>query len=81
VGDARKQPRPLSHDEAKAAEAAFQGRPFNEDWSESARTIYDGLMDAMRKRSGMWSDVPLLDDRSHDGETELDYVTSYGETE
>ena len=42
-------PRPLSHDERKAAEAAFQGRPFNEEWSQAARLVYDGILGATRK--------------------------------
>jgi hypothetical protein len=37
----------LTHDEKKAADAAFAGRPFNEAWSASARTIYDGIMKAL----------------------------------
>ncbi|GKS56876.1 hypothetical protein YTPLAS18_04030 [Nitrospira sp.] len=36
-------PRPLTNDERKAAEAAFQGEPFNEDWSQSAREMYEGI--------------------------------------
>ncbi|MBH0189913.1 MAG: hypothetical protein HP493_14030 [Nitrospira sp.] len=40
-------PRTLSHDERKAAEAAFAGRPFNLDWSDSARKVYDGLIHAL----------------------------------
>lgn len=42
-------PRSLSHDERKAAEAAFQGRPFNEAWSQGARLVYDGIVGATRK--------------------------------
>ena len=38
---------PLSHDEKRAAEAAFGGRPFNPKWSASARLIYDGLLRAL----------------------------------
>ena len=34
---------PLTHDERKAAEAAFQGRPFNPLWSHKAQRIYDGI--------------------------------------
>ncbi len=49
VFEAPKTPRALSHDEAKAAEAAFQGQPFNEDWSEAARTVYDGMLAAIHK--------------------------------
>ncbi len=37
-------PKTLTHDEKKAADAAFAGRPFNEAWSASARTIYDGIV-------------------------------------
>ncbi len=45
--DTTQTPRMLSHDERKAAEAAFAGRPFNPAWSESARKVYDGLMHAL----------------------------------
>ncbi len=38
-----KTPRPLTNDERKAAEAAFRGEPFNPEWSQSAREMYDGL--------------------------------------
>ena len=41
--------RRLTHDELKAAEAAFQGRPFNEVWSQAARTVYDGILAAKNK--------------------------------
>ena len=41
-----KQPRALSHDEKKAAEAAYQGRPFHSSWSKSARAVYDGVLNA-----------------------------------
>ena len=37
----------LSHDEKKAAEAAFAGHPFNEAWSTSARAVYDGIVKAL----------------------------------
>ncbi len=40
-------PKALTHDEKKAADAAFAGRPFNESWSASARTIYDGIVKAL----------------------------------
>ena len=38
------QPRPLTHDEKKASEAAFRGLPFNPKWSQSAKTVYDGIL-------------------------------------
>lgn len=42
-------PRKLTADELKAAEAAYQGRPFNERWSEAARVVYNGMLAATRK--------------------------------
>ena len=60
-----RRPRSLSYDEAKAAEAAFQGQPFDETWSESARVIYDGLLEAMLKRRVM---TPLLAYQPVEGE-------------
>lgn len=42
-------PKSLTHDEKKAADAAFAGRPFNPSWSDSARTIYEGLISALPK--------------------------------
>jgi len=40
-------PKPLSHDEKKAAEAAFSGRPFHATWSAGARLVYDGILKAL----------------------------------
>jgi hypothetical protein len=37
----------LTHDERKAAEAAFSRRPFNPAWSESAKRVYEGLIQAL----------------------------------
>jgi len=39
----------ITHDELKAAESAFQGRPFNEAWSQAARTVYVGILVAKIK--------------------------------
>ena len=39
--------RVLTHDERKAAEAAFSRRPFNPAWSESAKRVYEGLIQAL----------------------------------
>lgn len=50
-------PRTLTHDEQKAAEAAFSGRPFNPSWSASARRVYDGLLRALPER--LESDYPV----------------------
>ena len=43
----RPAPKSLSHDEKKAADAAFTGRPFNTEWSATARAIYDGIVKAL----------------------------------
>jgi hypothetical protein len=40
-------PKSLSHDEKKAADAAFAGHPFNETWSASARVVYNGIVKAL----------------------------------
>lgn len=43
-------PKALTYDQRKAADAAFNGRPFNEAWSASARAIYDGLVKVLSHR-------------------------------
>ena len=45
------EPKPLTYDEHKAAEAAFRGFPFNPDWTESAQEIYARLCAAIVKRN------------------------------
>jgi hypothetical protein len=35
----------LTHDEQKAAEAAFRGLPLNSQWSRGAQRIYIGIME------------------------------------
>ena len=42
--------RSLTHDETKAAEAAFKGEPFNPAWSAAAATVYAGITQAIEKR-------------------------------
>lgn len=39
--------RQLTHDEQRAAEAAFRGIPFNPKWSSAARAVYDGILKAL----------------------------------
>ena len=41
-----KHSRSLTHDERKAAEAAYRGRPFDASWSQAARAVYDGILTA-----------------------------------
>jgi len=43
-------PRPLTYDEKKAAEAAFRGSQFDPSWSEGALKVYEGLRLAMARR-------------------------------
>lgn len=50
------EPGQLTYDEKKAAEAAFQRRPFNPMWSASARLVYDGIIRAMESREAFASD-------------------------
>jgi hypothetical protein len=45
--DTTRTPRILTHDERKAADAAFAGRPCSPDWSESAKKVYEGLIHAL----------------------------------
>ncbi len=50
--------RPLTHDERKAAEAAFRGVPFDPKWSEAARKVYLGISSAMaNKRNEAFQDI------------------------
>ena len=42
--------RPLTHDEKKAAEAAFNGSPFDAKWSEAAQKVYWGLSAAIANK-------------------------------
>ena len=52
--------RPLTHDEKKAAEAAFRGIPFDPKWSEAARKVYLGIATAMaNKRNTAFEDMAL----------------------
>jgi hypothetical protein len=43
-------PKALTHDEKKAADAAFAGRSFDESWSAAARAVYDGIVKALPHR-------------------------------
>lgn len=56
----KKQNRPLTYDERKAAEAAFRGAPFDPELSESARRVYLGISSAMaNKRNEAFQDYDL----------------------
>lgn len=43
--------RSLTHDERKAAEAAFRGIPCDPTWSAAARAIYDGIINAAQGKA------------------------------
>ncbi len=43
--------RPLTHDEKKASEAAFRGLPQDENWTDSAKSVYEGIIKALEKDS------------------------------
>ncbi len=42
-----KMPRKLSHDERKASEAAFRGLPVDDRWTDSAKSVYEGILKAL----------------------------------
>jgi len=50
-------PRPLTTDEKKAAEAAFRRDPFDPTWSEAARAVYEGILQAMGTQSPIFEGV------------------------
>jgi hypothetical protein len=41
------QPRPLTHDEKKASEAAFSGLPQDANWTDAAKSVYEGIIHAL----------------------------------
>ncbi|HMU30875.1 MAG TPA: hypothetical protein PLY42_13665 [Nitrospira sp.] len=51
----------LTHDERKAAEAAFRGLPLDAQWSRGAQTIYIGILEVTRGRDivgdDLWEEV------------------------
>lgn len=60
------QPKTLTHDEKKAADAAFARRPFNASWSASARVVYDGITNALPQ-----AELPSLSDTEPAGAEEI----------
>jgi hypothetical protein len=49
-------PRPLTHDERKAAEAAFQGLPVNPAWTQGAKRVYLGIAAALHSYKDVEAD-------------------------
>jgi hypothetical protein len=56
IDRAMTEPKPLTYNEQKAAEAAFTGAPSNPDWTEAARLLYLRLSSAMTARRDRRSD-------------------------
>ncbi len=54
-------PRPLTHDEKKASEAAFRGLPQDENWTASAKSVYEGIIQALGNDP---SELPVSEDPS-----------------
>ena len=48
----QRQPRPLTFDEKRAAEAAFAGEAASSSWSEAGQRVYEGLVAALYDRAG-----------------------------
>jgi hypothetical protein len=46
-----KQPKPLTFDERRAAEAAFAGEPPSMEWSQAGFQVYQGLTAALLSRA------------------------------
>ena len=67
------EPRKLTHDERRAAEAAFRGLPVDEKWSQSAKSLYERLTRVIPTVS-----APLLHDLSNqDGDPVRDRAGSH----
>lgn len=49
IFESMKAQRVLTHDEKKASEAAFRGLPMNDSWTDSAKAVYEGLLQALGK--------------------------------
>jgi hypothetical protein len=73
--------RRLTHDELKAAEDAFQGRPFNEASSQAARTVYFGILVAKMKlnRERVMRGLPAPNRDSQRAEEPLEVGIPIGE--
>ncbi len=49
----------LTLDQKRAAEAAFQGLPFDPQWSEAAKAVYDEIARVMANRTPFDSPAPI----------------------
>ena len=62
------QSRALTHDEKKASEAAFRGLPLDHSWTDAAKAVYEGIVQALSKTP--LSD-PLQPEKNHSESEEI----------
>jgi hypothetical protein len=79
--DTKQTPRQLTHDERKAADAAFAGRPCNPTWSESAKRVYEGVIGAMpnfqnESNSPSTQPLPTVSELERDVPAPLDEIST-----
>jgi len=79
--DTKQTPRQLTHDERKAADAAFAGRPCNPAWSESAKRVYEGVIGAMptfqnESNSPSTQPLPTVSELESDVPVPLDEIST-----
>ncbi|HBP88238.1 MAG: hypothetical protein KC592_03485 [Nitrospira sp.] len=58
----------LTHDEKKASEAAFRGLPLDNSWTDSAKAVYEGLIQAL-EGTPLSKSTPL-ENESHETQME-----------
>ncbi len=72
--DIKPTPRILTHDERKAAEAAFAGRPCNPAWSASGKKVYEGLVRALPTPPDKSTETP--DEQLHEEQNAVAPISS-----
>jgi hypothetical protein len=61
------EPKDLTYDQKKAAEAAFQGLPPNPKWSAAARAVYEGIVTAMgNQATSIVAQVEPIEEAAYD---------------
>lgn len=71
-----KTPRSLTHDEKKASEAAFRGLPLDDNWTNSAKLVYEGIIQAIGKNP---SELEITGEASLPAQIEETNVSSANE--
>jgi hypothetical protein len=77
--DTTRTTRALTHDERKAADAAFAGRPLNPAWSEAAKRVYEGLIQALPALPDETVSTPNQNTEGSDSQTESTPTLPAGE--